>query len=220
MRCRVDPGGWQANSVAVDSGVCSMMYIASGATTVGAGHEVHEATVGGGEDHLVADLELVDVPERLVVAGAMTGDDDVAELARHRRAGPVPGREVERVQRDALEQRLDDADPRDLDRAELDVGLVGARRRRCRRDGRAPVRASRRSVRPTVVEGCVVVDAGRGRAVVVVTTTVRRGERLRVGSRRCARLVDRRAGWSPASVAVERRRDAVRAARTDARARR
>ena len=33
MRSRVEPGGWQANRVAVGSAVWSMIYIASGVTT-------------------------------------------------------------------------------------------------------------------------------------------------------------------------------------------
>ena len=50
---------------------------------------VDEPAVVGGEDHLVAGDELVDVAERLVVAGAVAADDDVAGLAGHRRARPV-----------------------------------------------------------------------------------------------------------------------------------
>ena len=44
-----------------------------------------------GEDDLVARHELVDVAERLVVAGPVTADDDVAELAGHG-ACPASGR--------------------------------------------------------------------------------------------------------------------------------
>ena len=57
------------------------------------------------EDDLIAGLQLVEAPEVGVVARAVPGDDDVAELARHRRARPVTGPVVERVDADALDER-------------------------------------------------------------------------------------------------------------------
>ena len=47
--------------------------------------------VGVLEDDLVAGDEVVDVAEHPVLARAVAADDDVAELAGHRRPRPVPG---------------------------------------------------------------------------------------------------------------------------------
>ena len=105
MRSRVEPGGWQANSVAVKPSVWSMMRMASGVDHLGAGDLVDEPALERGEDHLVADVQLVDVAERAVVAGAVAGDDHVAAVAGHRRARPVAGTVVEHRQRHTLEHR-------------------------------------------------------------------------------------------------------------------
>ena len=110
MRCRVEPGGWQANSVAVGVSDGSMIHSASGPTISVPVDGVVEHAVGGGERDDVARHEIVDVAEIGVVARAMAGDHDVADLPGHRRARPVPRPAVERGQPDALVQRRVEAD--------------------------------------------------------------------------------------------------------------
>ncbi len=104
-----------------------MMYIASGRDHRGVDDGVHEAPLVGGEDHLVAGDEVVDVAEQLAVAGAVTCDHHVARLTGQGGARPMTRALVERGQRDALEQRMVEADLRDLETTELGVRLGGAR---------------------------------------------------------------------------------------------
>jgi hypothetical protein len=117
-----------------------------------AGHPVDEASGQGGDDDLVADLELVDVEERLAERGAVTGDRRVAELARHRRVRIVAGSLLQVVLLHPGDHDLVDADGRQLetgDRVALgDWWQAGDRHRLPRRwwRGSNPSAASRPGV--------------------------------------------------------------------------
>ena len=74
-------------------------------------------------DHLVARHKLVEATEVAVVAHAVTSDDHVANLARHRCPRPMPGTVIERRQSNALVHRTDEVERGDLDRADLDLRL-------------------------------------------------------------------------------------------------
>ena len=96
---------------------------------LGAGHRVDETTGEGGDDDLVARLEVVDVLERPVVRHAVAGDRGVAVLAGQWRVRVVAGPAPEVV----------DRDPGDDDDVEPDVGDLEAGDRITlgdRRDGR------------------------------------------------------------------------------------
>ena len=80
-------------------------------------HLVDEAALDGGDDHVVAGMELVDVVERLAVGGAVPGDGGVALLAGPGRLGVVAGALLEVAHRDPFDEGPVEADGRDLDPA-------------------------------------------------------------------------------------------------------
>ena len=99
MRSRSSPAGGRRTAWPCASGVWSTIHSASGLTISVRVTWYTKRPVGGRHDHLVAGDELVEVAERLCVADAVPGDHDVADLAGHRRAGPVAGAVVERRER-------------------------------------------------------------------------------------------------------------------------
>ena len=101
IRSRSEYLGWQAMSVRRLSPLSSRISTCAGASTISVPVDlVDELALDGGEDDLVAGLELVDVVERLAVGGAVAGDGHVALLAGQRGLGVVaraPGELVDAV---------------------------------------------------------------------------------------------------------------------------
>ena len=93
-----------------------------------AGHRIHETAGEGGDDDLVARIEIVDVDERLAVGRAVAGDRGVAVLAGEWRVRVVAWPAPQVVDRDAFDD--DDVEP---DLGDLETGdriPIGDRHRR------------------------------------------------------------------------------------------
>lgn len=68
------------------------------------------------EDDLIARHQLIEVPEHLVFAGAMSSDDHIAKLTGSSGAGPVAGAEIEGRESNPFVHRCIDFDGRNLNR--------------------------------------------------------------------------------------------------------
>ena len=106
------------------------------------GDPIDEAPGQGGDDDLVAVLELVDVEEWLPERGAVTGDGRIAELSGHRGFWIVSRAVLQIVLLDTRDHPLADTDPRYLDPTDRvafadrrQVGGLCGGRRRCGRVG-------------------------------------------------------------------------------------
>ena len=219
MRSRVEPGGWQANSVAVSAGVWSTIHIASGRRSRSSSTWYTWRRRASSKMISSPATRSVEVAEHRVLARAVAGDDDVADLARHRRPGPVAGAVVERGQPDPLVHRhvhsrssgSRSGRPRYVSSVEPSSsgGAIGWRQRRWPTRGRR-----RRRRRGVVVLVVVVVVAGggrRGRRRVVGGAAAARSTRRRLWRRRRRRVGGARRRRRTHGHGVERERRRRRA---------
>ena len=82
-------------------------------------HFVRDHSGFGVEDDVVSGDQLVEVTEVSLVTCAVSGDNNIADLARHRSSGPVPGAAIERGQSDPFEKGSVDTDFGNRHAAEL-----------------------------------------------------------------------------------------------------
>ena len=162
-RCLALKRGLQVVRVSRASGVGSSTSIWFGRTTERPVDLVAELALAGGDEDLVADLELVEPVEGGAVGGAVAGDGGVAGLARQRRVGVVARALLEVGHAHALDHRLVDADPRDADEGD-GLALAASAAAPAAWSAVVVIGRGRRSATVVVGGGAVVVVSERARS--------------------------------------------------------